>query len=87
MEIGNCTLYMLLLGKSSQRTPLVIIDTQIYFALSPNDYAPLESLFNAWTKLITGCLKIFLNLRLVYNAKGLKTKDSVKNLGVTVGSD
>ena len=81
-------------------------DTQIYLALTPNDYGPLESLcdcieqINHWMSqnflqlnkdktevIVFGKKEERCKIATLLNKKGLKAKDTVRNLGVLLDSD
>ncbi|KAL2088560.1 hypothetical protein ACEWY4_015459 [Coilia grayii] len=81
-------------------------DTQVYLALSPNDYTPLESLcgcieqINNWMShnflqlnadktevIVFGKKEDRRRITTALETKGLKAKDTVKNLGVFIDSE
>jgi hypothetical protein len=103
-------LYMLPLGQIIQNNLIsyhsYADDTQIYLALSPNNYGPLESMcqcieqINTWMSqnvlqlnkektevIIFGKKEERLRVATLLDTKGLKAKDTVKNLGVLIDSD
>ncbi len=59
------SLYMLPLSQIMRKNQIAYHsyadDTQIYLALSPNDYSPIDSLCHALMKLTVGCAKTFFS--------------------------
>ena len=103
-------LYMLPLGQILKNNLIsyhnYADDTQIYLALTPNDYGPLESLcdcieqINHWMSqnflqlnkdktevIVFGKKEERCKIATLLNKKGLKAKDTVRNLGVLLDSD
>ena len=103
-------LYMLPLGQILKNNLIsyhsYADDTQMYLALTPNDYGPLESLcdcieqINHWMSqnflqlnkdktevIVFGKKEERCKIATLLNKKGLKAKDTVRNLGVLLDSD
>ncbi|KAL2088527.1 hypothetical protein ACEWY4_015426 [Coilia grayii] len=103
-------LYMLPLGQIIKNNSVnyhsYADDTQVYLALSPNDYTPLESLcgcidqINNWMShnflqlnadktevIVFGKKEDRRRITTALETKGLKAKDTVKNLGVFIDSE
>ena len=103
-------LYMLPLGQIIKNNSInyhsYADDTQLYLSMSPNDYAPLKSLYhcidqiNNWMShnflqlntdktevIIFGKKEERLKIATFLETKGLKARDTVKNLGVLIDSD
>ena len=103
-------LYMLPLGQIIKNNSVnyhsYAVDTQVYLALSPNDYTPLESLcgcidqINNWMShnflqlnadktevIVFGKKEDRRRITTALETKGLKAKDTVKNLGVFIDSE
>ncbi len=89
-------LYMLPLSQIMRKNQIAYHsyadDTQIYLALSPNDYSPIDSLcqcideINSWF-IAFGNKDEVLKVNAYLDSRGQSTKNQVKNLGVILETD
>ncbi len=67
-------------------------DTQIYLALSPNDYSPIDSLCQCIDEINSWMCQNFLKdevlkVNAYLDSRGQTTKNQVRNLGVILETD
>ncbi len=88
------SLYMLPLSQIMRKNQIAYHsyadDTQIYLALSPNDYRPIDSLCQCIDEINSWMCQNFLQLNkenAYLDSRGQTTKNQVRNLGVILETD